>query len=87
MTKMVFPTIVQDLLKNATRIIRVQINEYSGKPGVDIRVHYEDDQGEWKPTRKGLWLTPDLLMATIESLEQARQQCVELGFDMGIEEE
>lgn len=30
------------------------VNEFKNKKYADIRIYYEDDEGEWKPTKKGI---------------------------------
>jgi len=32
----------------------VRVRAWNGKHNIDIRMHYEDDNGEWKPTKKGV---------------------------------
>lgn len=34
--------------------VRVAINEYKGRTYLDIRQHFENQDGEWKPTQKGV---------------------------------
>jgi len=46
--------------KNTREKIRVYINEYAGKQLLHIRVFYQDLDGEWKPTKKGISLRLDL---------------------------
>lgn len=41
--------------------VRIGINEYQGKEYIDIRVFYENDAGEWSPTKKGITLPPEKL--------------------------
>jgi hypothetical protein len=35
------------------------MSEFKGKNYADVRVHYEDDGGEWKPTQKGVTVAVD----------------------------
>ena len=30
------------------------VSEFRGKNYANIRIYYEDDEGEWKPTKKGI---------------------------------
>lgn len=42
--------------KNSREKIRVFVDEYAGKKLLNIRVYYQDIDGEWKPTKKGISL-------------------------------
>ena len=45
--------------KNATEVVRVSLREFRGRKLVDVRVYYTDDEGEYRPTRKGISLSVD----------------------------
>ncbi len=53
--------IIAEFAKNAMETVRVSISEFRGKTYGDIRVYYKDDEGELKPTKKGITLAPDLI--------------------------
>lgn len=42
--------------QNASGKRIVQISKFKGKVRIDIREYYQDDDEEWKPTKKGLSL-------------------------------
>ena len=46
--------------KNATEVVRVSLTEYRGRKLVDVRVHYADDEGQYRPTKKGVSLSLDV---------------------------
>ena len=46
--------------KNATEVVRVSLTEYRGRKLVDVRVHYTDDEGQYRPTKKGVSLSLDV---------------------------
>ena len=47
--------------KNAVERVEVWAEPYRGQELVQARVHYQDpDTGEWRPTKKGLSLSPEL---------------------------
>ena len=73
------PFLIGQLVKNATQDIRVHVGVFNDKAGIDVRVHYEADDGSWKPTKKGVWLAPDMIMGLLELLEEARAYCLEKG--------
>ena len=45
---------MEEIQKNKTEVIRVQLKEYEGHKLVDLRVWYKDKDGEYKPTKKGI---------------------------------
>ncbi|AEX86495.1 Transcriptional Coactivator p15 (PC4) (plasmid) [Marinitoga piezophila KA3] len=46
--------------KNTREKVRIFIEEYAGKQLLHIRVFYQDLDGEWKPTKKGISLRLEL---------------------------
>lgn len=45
--------------KNPTEEVRVALTSYRGHDLVDIRVFFQDEQGEWRPTKRGVSLSVD----------------------------
>ena len=45
--------------KNATEVVRVSLTEFRGRKLIDLRVYYTDDEGEYRPTRKGIAISVD----------------------------
>jgi hypothetical protein len=64
--------VVADIPKNQRETIRVELDEYEGNQLVATRVWYSDD-GELKPTRKGLSIAIKHLPAIRAALEQAEK--------------
>jgi Transcriptional Coactivator p15 (PC4) len=50
----------QILPKNAVEPSRIAPCEYHGHAFVDIRVYFQDDAGEWRPSKKGVTVSLDL---------------------------
>ena len=50
-----------DITKNAFTRIRIEKRNYQGKDFVDIRQYYKTDEGEYKPTQKGVTVPPEKL--------------------------
>ena len=46
--------------KNATEVVRVSLTEYRGRKLIDVRVYYSTDDGEYRPTKKGVSLSVDV---------------------------
>lgn len=65
--------IIAEIEKNSAERIRVSVTDYKGHQFIDCRVYYEDDQGEWKPTRKGIALNNQTIKNVIEALQKATE--------------
>lgn len=66
--------IIKDIEKNATNKIRVSITEFKGNNYIDLRVYYEDEGGEYKPTKKGITFRPDQISQVMDGLLQAEKE-------------
>ena len=53
--------LVHSFDKSPTEQIQVRLSEYKGKTYVDLRIYYKASDGEYRPTKKGITLSPDLL--------------------------
>lgn len=42
-----------------------------GEPYIDIRTYYEDDSGEWLPTKKGIRLHCEMVPTLLEQIQQS----------------
>jgi len=56
--------------KSENERVRVAINEFSGKNLLDIRSYYQAEDGEWRPTKKGVSLSVDKLEELQNSLSK-----------------
>lgn len=52
--------VIAQFEKNATEVVRVSLTEFRGHKLIDIRVYYSDDEGQYKPTKKGVSLSVGL---------------------------
>ncbi len=50
---------VSEMEKGWNEKIVFSFSTFRGKNYADIRVYYEDDEGEWKPTKKGVAIAVD----------------------------
>ena len=53
--------VVSTFKRNPTEEVRATLKEFRGRRYLDLRIYYQDDQGEWKPTRKGVSLSTDFM--------------------------
>ena len=68
--------VVDSFKRNATEEVRATVRTYRGRQYMDMRIYYLDDAGEFKPTKKGINLSVDLLpelTRMVESLAKAVQ--------------
>jgi hypothetical protein len=62
---------IGDIERNETEVMRVSVAEYKGRKYVDLRIYFEGDDGEWKPTKKGVTVQPDRVPDLISLLKKA----------------
>lgn len=53
-------TILHEFKRNAEETLRISLSNFKGRTYVDIRLFYEDTNGELAPTKKGVTITPEL---------------------------
>lgn len=59
--------LIHSFAKNAVEEIRVSLNVFRGRQYIDIRTYFKGDDGEYRPSKKGVTLSPEL----ISDLEEA----------------
>jgi len=65
---------LREIRKSNTEKIVVTRTEYRGKERIDIRIHYFDvENGEWRPTKKGISFQPEFLEDIVNSLMEVAQ--------------
>jgi hypothetical protein len=52
--------VLHEFKRNAEETLRVSLSTVKGRTYVDIRIFYQDANGELAPTKKGVTITPDL---------------------------
>lgn len=65
---------VEDMIKNSMEVIRFQITEYRGKPYADVRVFYRDVDDKYKPSKKGLTISPEIWLEFVQRIEELSEQ-------------
>ena len=69
--------VVSSFKRNPTEEVRATLKEFRGRRYLDLRIYYQDDAGEWKPTRKGVSLSTDFmpeLKEAVVKLEEALKE-------------
>jgi hypothetical protein len=64
---------VYSFQKNALEEIRVSISTFKGRKYLDIRVFYQGDDGEYKPSKKGVALSPELLPELETAIQKLKE--------------
>ena len=54
--------------------IHIRISEFRDRDYLDIRNYYEDDAGEWKPTRKGIAVPVEFYDELMDALAAAKAE-------------
>jgi hypothetical protein len=62
--------VLHSFKKTATEEVRAIVREYRGRLYFDLRVYYVDNDGEWRPTRKGIALSADFLPEIKQCMEK-----------------
>ena len=55
-------------------VVRVALTEFRKRQYIEVRTYYMADDGEWKPTRKGITLNPDLMKEVHQALGKALEE-------------
>jgi len=63
--------LVARIAKNPTEEVRVSLTSYRGHDLVDIRVFFQDEQGEWRPTKRGVSLSVDSFVELRDAVVKA----------------
>jgi len=63
--------VIGEIQKSETEKICVQIQEYKGHKYIDCRIYFENETGEWIPTKKGLTLNRKTAVEMIDFLQKA----------------
>lgn len=70
---------VAEMEKGWNEKIVFGVSEYKGKTYADIRIYYEDDEGEWKPTKKGVTVSLDRFWEFKENMQVLENHLREQG--------
>jgi hypothetical protein len=70
--------LVARIAKNPTEEVRVSLTSYRGHDLVDIRVFFQDEQGEWRPTKRGVSLSVDSFAELREAVVKAEEMLTTL---------
>ncbi len=78
---------ISEMEKGWNEKIVFSFSTFRGKNYADIRVYYKDDEGEWKPTKKGVAITVDRFSEFKERLGELESYLESNGHFSGTAEE
>jgi hypothetical protein len=55
-------------------LVRVNATEFKGRQYIEVRTYYMSEDGEWKPTKKGITLSPELMTKVHQALGTALEE-------------
>jgi hypothetical protein len=64
---------VHSFPKNPLEEVRSSLTVYKGKQYVDLRVYYKGDDGEFRPSKKGVTISLDLFPELEESVRKLKE--------------
>ena len=69
--------VLHEFKRNQEETLRISLSSFKGRTYIDIRMFYEDANGELQPTKKGVTITPELwdeFRAGVANAEEALQK-------------
>ena len=65
--------LVHSFPKNPLEEVRSSLTVFKGKQYVDLRVYYKGEDGEFRPSKKGLTISLDLFPELEEAVSKLRE--------------
>ncbi len=66
--------IIGEIERNDTERLRVEASNYKGSDFISVRIYYLADNGEWRPTKKGITVKPDKVEELIGFLTEGKSK-------------
>lgn len=67
------PIQIADIPRNKTEIIRIEITEYREKKLLNIRTWYENEEGNYAPTKKGVAIPIENFDQLYQAIAKAKE--------------
>lgn len=71
--------LVRVIEKGASGRIHIRLSKFRDKDYLDIRNFYEAEDGEWKPTRKGIAIPVELYDELVGAIAAAKDEIAKRG--------
>ena len=65
--------LIHSFERSATEQVQISLSKYKGKTYVDLRIYYKASDGEYRPTKKGITVSP----AQLPELGEAIRKLIE----------
>lgn len=66
--------IIGEIERSAIETLRVEVSNYRGRDFVSVRIYFLADNGEWRPTKKGVTVRPEQIDELVGFLNQAKEK-------------
>lgn len=66
--------IIGEIERNDTERLRIEASNYKGSDFISVRIYYLADNGEWRPTKKGITVKPEKVDELIGFLSEAKEK-------------
>ena len=66
--------LLKEIPKNSNDVVRVALSHINGHDGINIRIFHQYQEGEWGPTKKGIWLPIRIAGEVAETILEALTQ-------------
>ncbi len=64
--------IIGEIERTKTERLRIEASNYKGVDFISVRIYYQADNGEWRPTKKGITVKPEKVDELIAFLGEAK---------------
>ncbi len=64
--------VLGEILKSETDKIVISLKEYKGHKYIDVRTFFQDDDGNYLPTKKGITISPKFVDTLINILTKGK---------------
>ena len=69
------------LARSEREQVRVAIEEFRGRYGIDIRIFFVTESGDWRPTKRGIRIPVEQKDELVAAIEKVSEQDLEIGKD------
>lgn len=63
--------VLGEVMNSETEMIRISRHEFRGKPYISMRLFFKNQAGEFRPTKKGLTITPEVFRKLADAVINA----------------
>lgn len=64
--------VIGEIERSKTERLRIEASNYKGVDFISVRIYYQADNGEWRPTKKGITVKPEKVDELIGFLNDAK---------------